>query len=66
MIADGLAAISVPTPPDPKDKNAIKAASDSVAKAAFGKVPALDYQIGLAHEDFNEAYQKFQKQVEKD
>jgi hypothetical protein len=65
MIAEGLSAVSAPTQPAPTDKNAIKAAADVSAKAAFGNVSALDLQIGLANQDFKEALQKFEQKEQK-
>lgn len=65
MIADGLSAVSAPTPPAPTDKNAIKAAVDKDSIKAFGNVSALDFQISLSNKDFKEALQKFEEKEQK-
>jgi hypothetical protein len=65
MIADGLSAVSAPTPPAPTDKNAIKLLADKNTKSAFGNVSALDSQIRLSTHELDEALQKFEKRDEK-
>jgi hypothetical protein len=64
MIADGLSAVSALPQPAPTDKNAIKLASEKDARAAFGDVSALDFQIQLSNQDFREALQKSKQQEE--